>query len=813
MSVAKMKNTPKGRKLPTNPHYLEFKRTDGSERNWPTNTTKTVDAEGNVNYMRPIPLDESACIGWRCGIGAGVALLMKLPELPEGHEYVLKSWPAGYQMYDHNKGPENRPRHDPYLIGSVHAARFRSIAEFVPHALWLMTDPTLDRTNCQCKYCARKPQREISQGMGLSSARPASQFSSKGGRPKREVAQRPLPSPELYTAVRRRPKAKKVKLLPGPQEVIVPERVNDVYAAYHSKGRRVRRWCREGELVWCALDQPIVLPPVGDRQAQYITLWPAIARESKVKARAEPKEPKAADPEMVAGMDQAASTPASTSRPEKPHTEDEDEDTPWTTVQWDVYRLKLLGCNYEWIVDSARVVPYQAYSVPDTILQALLDITSSQPLPDEAKLAEFSPLLDDDGKPPEFADAAVPYSIALEIASGIARYFGGTDDYECQYTEVVQAPADRRVTQTASAPPAESSLSAVMNASAQHNAAGLAEPSSISALAPTQTQAQAPPLTRAATQQTRTVTQTRFQGLWWGAERIWADDFVRIKCDRSQVAPRGSAHILPPAGPSRSTRERIRRELNMQGVDEEEGMRKYGASGRGVFMRIDGIFMVEIPPAGKDPAQRLCRVFGQLYELVEDDWEEPGSEKATAEGAQRDGAEMGKGKEKEKENDPLPADPAGSKSAGASPSPTERPAITEPNPLPPSPVGYKFRAIVKPGHDVVLAVELIAGRYYPGLLQHPLVQPEVLRSLRNNTPADAQHLWSQEGLASGVHSAMEPWKPSVSRYTMMREAESDARKELFIYWRRLHVERQVAIANSGGTGAAKGDEDVVMADP
>lgn len=34
-----------------------------------------------------------------------------------GPTYVLRSWPAGYQMFDHNKGPASAPRHDAYLMG------------------------------------------------------------------------------------------------------------------------------------------------------------------------------------------------------------------------------------------------------------------------------------------------------------------------------------------------------------------------------------------------------------------------------------------------------------------------------------------------------------------------------------------------------------------------------------------------------------------------------------------------------------------------------------------------------------------------
>lgn len=34
-----------------------------------------------------------------------------------GPKYVLKIFPQGYCMYDHNKGPATNPRHDPYLYG------------------------------------------------------------------------------------------------------------------------------------------------------------------------------------------------------------------------------------------------------------------------------------------------------------------------------------------------------------------------------------------------------------------------------------------------------------------------------------------------------------------------------------------------------------------------------------------------------------------------------------------------------------------------------------------------------------------------
>jgi hypothetical protein len=173
--MSTFKSAPKGRTLPAHPHYLEFERSDGDARFWPTNTTKVVAADGTVNFMRPVPLDEAASVGWRCGIGAGVAKLMNLPDLPRepllaliflflsdrtsiitaGHDYVIKDWPAGYNMYDHNKGPEHRPRHDPYLVGTSARAPSPLLSPRVRRP----TDPTqARRTRRASAPCPSSPR-------------------------------------------------------------------------------------------------------------------------------------------------------------------------------------------------------------------------------------------------------------------------------------------------------------------------------------------------------------------------------------------------------------------------------------------------------------------------------------------------------------------------------------------------------------------------------------------------------------------------------------------------------------------------------
>lgn len=65
--------------LPANPMYIDFPVSDGDQSQWPTNTDRVVDTEGHVNYMRPVPIDESLSIKWRCEVGSSLATQLKKP--------------------------------------------------------------------------------------------------------------------------------------------------------------------------------------------------------------------------------------------------------------------------------------------------------------------------------------------------------------------------------------------------------------------------------------------------------------------------------------------------------------------------------------------------------------------------------------------------------------------------------------------------------------------------------------------------------------------------------------------------------------
>jgi hypothetical protein len=87
--------------------------------------------------------------------------------------YILKELPEGYVLWEHvkykiNKTADERKnekgkhagggldRQDAYLYGHPQGRkkRYRSPADFFPHALWLATDKEGDPRNCSCKICS-----------------------------------------------------------------------------------------------------------------------------------------------------------------------------------------------------------------------------------------------------------------------------------------------------------------------------------------------------------------------------------------------------------------------------------------------------------------------------------------------------------------------------------------------------------------------------------------------------------------------------------------------------------------------------------
>ncbi|EMD38934.1 hypothetical protein CERSUDRAFT_104223 [Gelatoporia subvermispora B] len=869
-----------GSVLPPNPTWVEFPRSDGVESTWPLNTTRVVDHEGHVNYMQSTDLSEKVAVNWRNAVGAKVASGMGLPD---GPAYVLKEWPAGYRMFVHYKGPQANPRTDVYLFGSQHIQRFRSINEFIPHAVWLCTDPTMNRANCECKYCSKRTQRTVTEDLGLAPKPSSVRGSPTASRRPARLREPRTRDDKPYAAVRRQPRSARLPTKPplkGPEQFLVPERNNDILAA-SAKFKQNARWYRKGELVWCSLEPPIETPS-GDR----ITFWPGVVEDVALKT-----EPVASssdslqnsDVDMTGLYEEEESTqepgpsrfPGNPVDAPPPIVSGTDDRIPWTVRQWNLYTVKLLAVRFTCQASDEQILPYLAYEPTEELvydLQRSLDDLVAWKATEEPETilkqdVSFNPYVtEDDGastsdETSRYHRAIAPYTFALQIASTLASYWSLTDEWECRLT--IPAAKEPPPATSGVRPTPSPSLHALITQSMANNAqsdlqarnkaqvdpdGGVYGPPGLSTEELTTLHGRVLGNGMLPGPIAHTVVQPRFQGLWWGAERIWTDELVRIKLARCQFAPNGGEVIHPPAGPTAGS---LRHDEPGLPVDLRQG-----TGDRGLFMRLEGLFVVDVKkPDGS--ATKECRASGMLYELVDEDWEE-GADKVEAESI----SAVSKGKEAEVSSQPVAAAgnnpaPESISSFGAAnpapiaqdasgpsfmpgPSPLKPPPLPNPDPtvpvekvaeatlaetlpsqtpkkrtlngqlshpvlstpysLPEPPTGYKFRPILAPGHEVVLSLSLISGRYYPGLFKHPLLAERVNAALimpdEHGGLLANKSLWAMQGLLPGMHQSMDPifWRPA--RVNMLRDADAEALRNFVASWQQRKIKHEPSTAEA-----------------
>ncbi|KAF8892256.1 hypothetical protein BD779DRAFT_1511858 [Infundibulicybe gibba] len=762
--------------LSANPSFLDFSNSDGNSTLWPTNTTRTVDHEGHVNFMQHIDLDNATVMKWRSLAGKAVALELGMPE---GPDYVFRDWPQGYRMYDHHKGPAANPRHDVYLFGSPRG-RFRSINEFIPHAIWLMRDQTVNPGGCFCKYCTKKAQKEITASMsnilrstpGGSQSPAPSRLREKLARSRDLARERRLRETKIYAAVTKAPKP----LKPSPhvsKHPMLVERNSDLRAIHSATHMKLKRWFRYGELLWCELDPQIAGP---NGPTSNIRFWPGLVEEVRLKNQVTPQVVPDANGVQISihengDNDSGATHSSFHSTPLPP--------SPWTVQQSTTYKMKLLGVSCTYIVADNQVLPYQAHIPPNDLIVALQEFPPAELNFSREKLSNFNPCSGD--RAPPFADAVAPYAMAVQIGATLSGYWCLTDEWDFKYT--VPRPLTHQPLPRPSQP--QTTLQSVIEAAALNNSINLThKPNSnafyrnVSSVVPNMPQPEVQAVVNnilGQPAQEQVNTQVRFQGLWWGAERIWTDEFVRLK------------NILPPSGPGKSARDT----WIAQGRDPAE----LGAGSRGVFMRLDGLFVVDaLQPDGG--TRKECRASGMLYELADEDWEEVNASSGGATPAPiassslsgpvpvNGNAQAGPSSFPSQSAQPIPGPsnttPATS-SAGLPLPPRE---ILSPTPyiLPQAPEGYRFRAILPEGHESVISLSLISGRYYPRVLSHPLLD-HTLRQALSNSPErgglmEYNNLWALEGLAAGFYNSVDPTIYKTTRVKMVEDADKEAAAQL-----------------------------------
>ena len=739
-------------------------------------------------------------------------------------------------------------------IGSKYVTKFRSVPEFIPHALWLLQDATGDRSNCKCKYCTKAPQRAITTSMGLLPKRTPSVSATPPRRAQGTVRaarhrdNRDREQHKPYAAVRRAPKPLKHPV--APKANMLRDRNADLRAAYGSSRMKIKRWYREGELLWCALSVPIRGKNGGK---DTIAFWPGLVEEVKLKSEAIPRDPTASGKNTA--INGAIDVPSSPAGPptdwrvtEHPSADsgpvlEGEPPLPWTIRQSTVYKMKLLAVSHSYTVPDDQVLPYQAYAPTTELLSAVQTVPFEDLDTRAERVASFNPCPAPPTNPEElngfvsndsglrFTEAAAPYSVAVQIAATVAGCWTMTDDWDFKHAVGPTIGPNGVSMPQPSVPRPVPSLHDVLSASMGHNATlnTMAESGSISGFSSFN------PLPQLSTAQT--VIQRRYQGMWWGAERIWTDDFIRLKVARRQIAPEGAECIFPPSGPSQQTVEYNSR----LGFPNPAG-KEFDASGRGVFMKLEALFIANIPREDGQGTREQVRASGMLYELADVDWQDPGAERLEQQ-PEANGkipevvgsSSVGPGPVNQDTRvftngitvgeagpsfipgsstlpNPDSVVPISSTSMPGAPltqpllmqpSPNtqlSRPANSEWYPLPPAPDGFKFRPILPPGHESVVSLTLISGRYYPCLLSHPLLQPIVNQALiqagESGGPTEHEHLWAMEGLSPGYFNSVDPTYYKKDRLQMMKDADTEAHIDLEEHWRERQKERMEKMEES-----------------
>ncbi|KAI9022473.1 hypothetical protein DFJ74DRAFT_669570 [Hyaloraphidium curvatum] len=198
--------TPRKRATDTRPakELARTPRSDGADVHWPTDLQNTAAVEGGAGtgyhyYAGPLPPSDPLAANWLERLGGLLTKeAAKNPALAAAlfgstkaandaaakNRVVLQAFPEGYALFQHHftKGAgikiaqvvsvpvikkdkdlthstpaartsKEKMRVDPYVFGHPSNQRIRSCEEFLPHLVWLYTDPTLDHANCACKYC------------------------------------------------------------------------------------------------------------------------------------------------------------------------------------------------------------------------------------------------------------------------------------------------------------------------------------------------------------------------------------------------------------------------------------------------------------------------------------------------------------------------------------------------------------------------------------------------------------------------------------------------------------------------------------
>ena len=367
--------------------------------------------------------------------------------------------------------------------GSRHVLQFRSPVEFAPHAAWLLTDPLLIPANCECKYCSKRTGR-------LQDTRVRS-VSTKPPAPTSAEARARIISP-LFSVSPARPPARSdagsTSSRVSRRSIRGTSRPISLYKTPLPRGNNEwnpplpaqlsdlaalsqGRLYRDQELIWYVLDEPLRVTVPSRPEVDYTI-------------------------NLWPGVLRTVARPPPANR----HGNAES-----PTVS---YLVTIPSIQRTYCVPQTSIVPFQAYRPNENLLAELRSTEKKillnefdhgfDPLPRSSTLeTPVSPETAIENSPLEL------FIMDVGITKQISHFWTATDDH--------LSPAPNAPDPTV---PPSPSPSPSLQGSPQHAARPLTRNDSLPSCGPP---------------------NQGYRGLWWGAERVWVGDLLRLSFPGSQL--------------------------------------------------------------------------------------------------------------------------------------------------------------------------------------------------------------------------------------------------------------------------------------
>lgn len=652
----------------------------------------------------------------------------------QGKKWRLKSFPKDYCFTEQRKGPHNSIRTDPYLFALL-GHRFRSARELVPHAVWLLLDPSMNPANCACRYCKGGSGRwsldgatptkaaQKSKSLDVKAAPRASGSGSRTGAAVRKKAPKNMADANSV----------KVQRIPLTRKRTISDKAQTAANREQDIMREIKKGQSEGfrlgEVAWCTLPRPVVDPSHPDR---VIRRWPAIieSRGVSVQVKDEAKaRPNQEDKNATASpASQAISDPRRRAKAEPATFSLVDR-----VKQVATYKVRLLGTEDKGTVREDAMSPFLSDFLSPDLLEAQFGPLRDHPWlrADHLPLPTLNLLERADYMPlGPFNQALAAFAFSMQACAYMRVAYTPTDLYT-----IVEQTSDG--TTTSSAAPA--SLHRNWN-NTEHTCGARG-------LGADEVEESMGSMLRSGRIGEEPIDAPHFQGLWFGTERIWVGEVVRVTIAKTKIN-----RIISELA-----------ESGWLGADQKKKSEFLSEMGKGTvvanLLRIQAIYT--------DTRDGMLRCAGNLYEVRRED-----------------------GREGQKVEN---------KSSSSSNVPNFIPTLHRPQtsvfskpgdpPMPPVPDGYKVVSMSPPMYEVNVAINHIAGRFYPSL-SAPLDSATLEAEQRANptlrtdtpdhedTPDEFRARASLAGLLPGAVKAMEVRSQTATRTDVINDSCAIARVEI-----------------------------------